>query len=246
MQHLAGKLIFAVLALVFPGTNSALAENHATPAPVWEFTGKYLPTYDKLRDAGDERLNVDCDRWPDVLYENYAVLFPDFRPLMNEPGMRKRWRISLVQQRKNGIDGFNFCFYRRLQERWLDVIGRYDAPKTVFCGVIANNLTPKGKIAANALEELALYGFSGSTMAMVILMDPKSDNWGLRLNSDVRYYMQLLLDSLTPPAGELRDVTQQYLTPSAANLLTGERRLFVEAAFESRDYQSVLDTTQPC
>ncbi len=244
------RLVFVlVLAALLPlgFTASTLGGNHDETDVSWEFSGENQPTYLALWEVGDRTSVSRCSaRQREFLYENYAILHPDFRPLMDEPGLRKQWRMSLILRGDDGADPLNDCFYDMLKNRWYDGTKSLERERVIFCGVIARGLDKPLLRAARAISELAFYGFNGSASALRFVLDADPGFLGVKLNDDVRYLSQLIIDDVVEPDGSLREMVKQFLTPSAGDLLTPERRAFVENAFGRRDYRSVLDTTEPC
>ncbi len=247
MARLVFVLVLAALLPLGFTASAALGGNHDETDASWEFSGENQPTYLALWEVGEDLTKTDCVGWPDVLYENYAILYPDFRPLMDDPALRKRWRNSLIMNEFERSDSLNACFYFSLWDVWHQATDQLDETETISCGVVAANLNSRNEFAAGIVDELLVYGLNGSTLSLIMILSTEFEAaGGVRLNPDVRYYAQLAYDDITPPDGRLREIAQRFLTPSAGDLLTPERRAFVENAFGRRDYRSVLDTTEPC
>ncbi len=212
----------------------------------WDFAGEKQPKYLTLLNMGKENLDAGCSGRLDFLYENYAKLYPEFRPLMNDENLQKQWRKSLILNGSDNIQSFNLCLFLELSKQWKDAINIKDSDKLLFCGVKANNLSKEDSKIADIIEELTYYAIKGQTGAIRIMLDtdPKYDR--VRLNDDVRYYLQLLFDELTPKQGELRDIVQKYLTPSAGDNLPNADRKFVKDAFKKKDFSLILKNTNPC
>ncbi len=234
------------LSLLLFATNLVIANDHVASS-AWRFTDENRPDYLKLWEIGEDLSQVECTAWPDVLYENYASLYPDFRPLMDDPVLREQWRMSLILNNIEENASSNFCFYASLRVHWREATELLGTQEIVSCGVPATSLLPAGRAVADIVDEFLVYGFSGSAVSLVILLVtvPEDDD-NVQLNPDVQYLAQLKYDSITPPEGQLREVATPFLAPSAGDLLSAERKAFVEDAFARGDYQAVLDTTKPC
>ncbi len=229
---------FSFIAIVFAQNNQASLD--------WDFSGDRRPTYDRLWDIGKDFTKVGCSLWPDILYENYALLYPSYRAVMDNDNLRRQWRKALILGSDKNSDSLNYCFYQRLQSKWHKAITPSKDKKIIFCGIRAKNLDKNDEYIADIIEELALYAFNAKPIAVRIMLDNDEQSAKMRLNPDIRYYLQLLFDEIIPKQGELREIANQYLIPDAGRLLSGEKRQFVKKLFLQKDYKSLLNATDPC
>lgn len=230
-------LIFIVM------TSSTIAEN--TPVTGWEFSDDRQPNFELLRPTDVKVYEVGCSRWVNLFYDNYANLHPKFRPYMHDQSMRKKWRKSLVLSGDGYLRSRNICFYRGLSER-ISKLPYDQRDRIIFCGTIARGLNDQQLSAAKAAEELTEYALTGLFSAVVTILNKEGRFSTIKLNDDVRYYQQQMINHVTPPSDSLRDVIERFLVPDAGKALSPERRKFVDEAFKRRDYKAVLATTAPC
>ncbi len=213
----------------------------------WQFIGDRLPRYVELVSDDGNFLDLECHEQREILYTNYLKRHPGYRPFMNAPEMRKEWRRAMVNhQIDNNLDSFSFCVYSILQNTVFDLPRRHDKRDKIFCGVMGEPLNSLEKAAAQSLQELMGYAIRGSVSANLQLLGV-SDLFPLvRLNNDVRYYLQGLLRKLTASTPSLWDVAKSLVLPVEAIDLSLERRMFIENTVARGDHTSVLETTNPC
>ena len=109
MKKISNLLNFILILnfLYFTGTNIS---GSAEPEKKWEFSGNYQPYSQKLWDFYGQFFDLSCEDRNDVLYENYARLYPEFRQYMADDEMRRNWRHSLITKGYEGFESFNHCF----------------------------------------------------------------------------------------------------------------------------------------
>ncbi len=235
---------FAILFIVFASCMQVAGAVTAqeTAPPIWDFSGPRQPTYDQFRPTNDGR----CPQWLDATYEAYATLHPKFRPIMNEPGMRARWRRSSIIH-NNGDSGIlGFCFFEKLFRIVMSGMFSKKYDRVLHCGIIAPNLDKNELRIAEAAHELTEYASIGIYQAAHKALILGSEESVVALNPDVRYYLQQVLNRLVPPQDSWRELLAQHFPPDMGQALSPERRRFVDDAFERGDYRAVLATTEPC
>ncbi len=241
MRQLIGIIIAVSVIWVAPG----ITQERNSVVPEWAFTDERMPTHDKLNDAGPKYSEIDCDKWPDTLYANYAKLNPGFRPLMDKENWREKWRRSLVLNSDNDFNSTNHCIYLKLSKRISD--SPFASPRRIlFCGVITNGIDGKELKSARAAEELFDYAMHKRFLAFLTLLNWETRTSPIKYNADVKYYLQLMINKHWPEEHRLHHNFERYLVPDASKALLIGRKKFVIMAFERGDYQAVLSTTKPC
>lgn len=235
-------IVFAVLVFLIAPAKSQL---NKTVALEWEFTGEQLPTHDKLNAAEPKFLDIDCVKLRDTLYSNYIKLNPGFRSFSSKASWRREWRRSFVLNSDKNFEIFNQCFFLMLSKSISDI--PFESPRRIlFCGVIANGIDDKELKSAKAAEELFEYAMDKRYLAFITLLNWETRTSPIKLNADVKYYLQLMIKKLWPNGNRLHVNVERYLVPDASKVLSVERRGFVERAFGRGDYKAVLATTAPC
>ena len=206
------------------------------PIALWHFDGQFF--------------ELSCEDKNDVMYENYAKLHPQFRPLMANKDMRKKWRQSLIVNGNGGIESFNDCFYKELSGRWFDVIRSSNKKIILYCGKAAEGLDAIDHDGALAITELGEYAILGRPYPVFVFVQTSLRYERVRLNEDIRYYLQLHLRSFLaqepPISARLANTYQPLLKPNAGKNLSPEKREFLDQAFKRGDHRSVLEATAPC
>ncbi len=264
--------VFRAIALVlasslFTGSNVVLAQTQ--DAAVWDFGGDRRPELDRLWPSEDRLARHGCAVQTKIIYKNYVVQHPEFRIFLNDEAVRREFRmsLSLASQRavKYSSSYFTGCFVEVLDEhirkfqrenadsrdplvrpahRLFEAIGWKRKPRNLYCGVLAENLDEEELETALAKQEITEYAFAENWSAVLSALWSDGDTVFFKYNPDVRYYLQLLLTKLTITKEQLKEINELIQQP-VSNLST-KRRKFVEDAFERGDYQSVLNTTDPC
>ena len=218
------------------------------PDPRWNFSGDRQPTYRQLLNDGLYFSVNDCRKTVDALYEAYADLHPGFHAVMNETGMRRRWRMSLVVHqlvhRPVDFEIANSCFYEQMTDRLLEASEARGPAKIIYCGRFIDKLLARDARTVLELEEYTTYAFAGSQLMILSML--RRDFHSTMLNQDVRYYLQrLYLEIANGDAPSLK-LGAERLETDESSMLSPERRRFVEEAARRRDHEAVLNTTEPC
>jgi len=230
-------------------SNITFAKN-LKPTQFWEFSGKYQPYWETLWHFDGQFFELSCEDKNDVMYENYAKLHPQFRPLMANKDMRKKWRQSLIVNGNGGIEPFNSCFYEELIERWIEATYPGNKKTIVYCGKVAEGLNAIDHDGASAIAELGEYAIIGRSYPVVVLVRTTLKDERVRLNDDIQYYLQLHLRSFLaakpPISAGLAQTYETLIDPDAGEKLSPEKRKFLDEAFKRGDHRSVLEATAPC
>ncbi len=245
-MYLRFSSVISILVIaLFTDPGSSLASSIS-----WEFTGKKQPLSDALWHFDGQYFDLSCEDRNDVMYENYARLFPQFRPLMADAQIRKRWRQSLIINGNGGFESFNTCFHKELRGRWFDVTLRESNNSILYCGRIVEGLNEFDLDGALAVAELGEYAIIGRSYPVIVLVRANSRDERIRLNDDIEYYLQLHLRSflaVTPPISTaMAEIYKPLIDHEAGKKLSLKKRKFLDDAFERSDHMSVLDTTAPC
>ncbi len=237
-----------ILFMILFSPNEIVAESKK-PAQDWDFSGKFQPYWDTLWHFDGQFFELSCEDKNDVMYENYAKLHPQFRPLMADKQMRKNWRYSLITKGDDGIDSFNSCFYLELLQRWWEVSGSDEKGAVLFCGKMAEELNKAEQDGVVAIAEFAEYALMGRSTPVTQLLTSNLRKNRMRLNKDIYYYLQLNLQKLMaekPSLPALTEIYKRFVDPQAGINLTRKRRKYLDEAFSRGDHMSVIDTTAPC
>ena len=219
-------------------------------SPKWEFMGSRQPYYETLEHFDGQYFDLTCEDRSDVMYENYAQLHPQFRPLMKNYELRTRWRRSLVLRGSRGVGPLNHCFYRILTKHWRNYEFSQSRKTLVHCGRMVEILKPDEHYAAKAVDEMLEYAMNGGAFPTIWFLSDATSRDLINLNADLRYYLQLNLKKYIALDARLESKLAQrhekLLMNDAGLELMLRRRKFVEEAFTRSDYKSVLITTAPC
>jgi len=213
----------------------------------WEFSGDRQPSFELLVDQREGFFALQCQEQLNILYENYAKLYPDYRPLMGKAALRKNWRQSLVHDGiDNRLDSFNFCVYSMLSNSIQKSPLRNEKTRNIFCGRFGNYLRETELQIAESLQELTGYALYGSASANYHLLNVTDTYAAITMNDDVRYYFQELLKQQTASKPKIRKALESVFLPETSIKPSPKRRKFVEDALARGDYQTVLATSDPC
>ncbi len=233
----------AAFAILIAAASAVTAQE--TEPPIWDFSGARQPKHEisPIFEPPDE---YGCGKWPDQRYEQYAKLHPQFRPLMADPQMRRRWRQSLILATDNQFDYQNACFYQKLSLHTNYSISGDLGSQIIYCGMIPPGLDQHKRRWAQEAHELTEYGMIGRSLAAYTVLVTYRNHTNFKLNADVYYYIQRVFRRQLPPWDQSREIYADVLAPDFGDLLTAERRQFVDDAFERGDYRAVLATTELC
>ena len=248
-MNLGRKFLQTILIIVPIICAQASFAGGAMASPTWDFTGIYQPYSLALRQFDGQFIGLSCQDKNDLMYEAYAQLHPQFRPLMANKELRKRWRQSLIKKGDGGFDGLSSCFYKELLDRWWSVSSPTDKKTVLYCGKIAEELNEFELDGASAIAEIAEYALMGRSVPVTQLIQANSKDVQMRLNEDILYYLQLNLKKLMNGkfvSQELTEIYQPLLDPDAGKNLSPEKRKFLDEAFKRGDHRSVLEATAPC
>jgi hypothetical protein len=132
------------------------------------------------------------------------------------------------------------CIIQMPYDELIRVLAENSTLDLTYCGVYSR--LPKTRAEqkfVKAVDDWMDYALLGSPDPMQGLLQDRLPKQQINLNADVEYY---LLKYLQIHGETMFDWGTQHLD----HVLTAERKAFVDAAVERRDFAAVLDTTPPC
>ncbi len=256
-------ITFILVTGLFTSFGVVLAQTEGSEG--WDFSGEQQPSFDLLWPYEDRIAGHSCPVQVEKIYENYSRLHPEYTRHSDNQAMRRAFRRSLLLNSEKEEEYLLGCFEDTLGKRirhyehanavstdplvkyvhtLLEWVGWKRKPRNLFCGVLASDLDAQELEIAQSVQELTDYAFAESWHAIWLVLWQDRDTKFFKYNPDIRYYFQLLIKKLTITREQLKEINELIQQP-VSNLST-KRRKFVEDAFERGDYQSVLNTTDPC
>lgn len=241
-QNLCGmaKTILTVLIFLFSGNSGVVAQDS-----VWSFKDNPHPVDGKLLEpeVNPEKgtvadllaLKVACESLLDEQYLIYRELYPDFENSGDSESNLKNWETHL-------LTSADFACPALIP--FVQLTSSYDDELFAdfyFCGSYSRPAeTALEREAAVLIDDLFDYAQLGEEALAFLLIAAGMTSGVVELNPDVEYYFSRLLG----PVMEFDTQRPEITRPE--QMLSDERKAFVEEAAERLDLQSVLDTTQPC
>ncbi|NKB53813.1 MAG: hypothetical protein GKR97_16620 [Rhizobiaceae bacterium] len=198
-----------------------------------EYTEAEVEALEAAREPGETYTN-NCGLGIQAQYKIYNDRYPEFAKVADENERFLAWKYHIVADGKDWLGG---CVFGMSFLTILDLIYQVEL---VFCGVFSRQPnSPVEKAFVDSVVEMREYLKLdvGVMMSHVLILHESGSS--VNLNPDVEYYIRKSL--------EMKDLYDEtFRTDHLEELLTRQRRAFLDAAVQNRDFDAVLDTTPPC
>ncbi len=185
----------------------------------------------------DIPLNKFCDRVVQTNFEIYNKHYPQFVATGDLQTRYSAWRYHLVAV---PVPWESSCVFGQSFMKTSESLQAIIKSGLVFCGVYSRQpRTPKEREFVNDMNELVDFIGFGDPDAVWNLFNFRLSKPQINLNPGVEYFLR---KSLRQNERRKNDRKTSHLEP----LLSRERIEFLDQAVKRRDFEAVLQSTEPC